>query len=180
MSFINDAKPQFEKALDHLVHDIGSLRTGRANPSLVEDVSVEAYGTFQALKTLAAISTPDSRTIAIDPWDGSVTKNIESALQKSDIGIMPAVDGKTIRLSMPMMTDENRQRMVKILKEKLEEARVAVRRVREDAKKKIEKEDGVSKDDIRADVADLEVVVKEYMAKIDLIGDKKEKEVTTI
>lgn len=180
MSFITDAKPQFEKALDHLVHDIGVLRTGRANPSLVEDVQVEAYGTMQALKTLAAISTPDSRTIAIDPWDGSVTKNIESAIQKSDIGIMPVVDGKTIRVTMPMMTDENRQRMVKVLKEKLEDARVAVRRVREEVKKKIEKEEGVSKDDIRADVAELELVVKDYMAKVDVIGDKKEKEVTTI
>lgn len=180
MSFISDAKPQFEKALDHLVHDIGVLRTGRANPSLVEDVQVEAYGTMQALKTLAAISTPDSRTIAIDPWDGSVTKNIESAIQKSDIGIMPIVDGKTIRVTMPMMTDENRQRMVKVLKEKLEDARVAVRRVREEVKKKIEKEEGVSKDDIRADVAELELVVKDYMAKVEVIGDKKEKEVTTI
>jgi len=180
MSFINDAKPQFEKALDHLVHDIGVLRTGRANPSLVEDVQVEAYGTMQALKTLAAISTPDSRTIAIDPWDGSVTKNIESAIQKSDIGIMPILDGKTIRVTMPMMTDENRQRMVKVLKEKLEDARVAVRRVREEVKKKIEKEEGVSKDDVRADVAELELVVKDYMAKVEVIGDKKEKEVTTI
>lgn len=180
MSFISDAKPQFEKALDHLVHDIGVLRTGRANPSLVEDVQVEAYGTVQALKTLAAISTPDSRTIAIDPWDGSVTKNIESAIQKSDIGIMPVVDGKTIRVTMPMMTDENRQRMVKVLKEKLEDARVAVRRVREEVKKKIEKEEGVSKDDVRADVAELETVVKDYMAKVEVIGDKKEKEVTTI
>ncbi len=180
MSFISDAKPQFEKALDHLVHDIGVLRTGRANPSLVEDVQVEAYGTVQALKTLAAISTPDSRTIAIDPWDGSVTKNIESAIQKSDIGIMPVVDGKTIRVTMPMMTDENRQRMVKVLKEKLEDARVAVRRVREEVKKKIEKEEGVSKDDVRADVAELELVVKDYMAKVEMIGDKKEKEVTTI
>ena len=180
MSFISDAKPQFEKALDHLVHDIGVLRTGRANPSLVEDVQVEAYGTVQALKTLAAISTPDSRTIAIDPWDGSVTKNIESAIQKSDIGIMPVVDGKTIRVTMPMMTDENRQRMVKVLKEKLEDARVAVRRVREEVKKKIEKEEGVSKDDVRADVAELETVVKDYMAKVEVIGDKKEKQVTTI
>ncbi len=180
MSFISDAKPQFEKALDHLVHDIGVLRTGRANPSLVEDVQVEAYGTMQALKTLAAISTPDSRTIAIDPWDGSVTKNIESAIQKSDIGIMPIVDGKTIRVTMPMMTDENRQRMVKVLKEKLEDARVAVRRVREEVKKKIEKEEGVSKDDVRADVAELELVVKDYMAKVEVIGDKKEKEVTTL
>ncbi len=180
MSYIDDAKPQFEKALDHLAHDIGSIRTGRANPSLVEDVSVEAYGTMQALKTLAAISTPDSRSIAIDPWDGSVTKNIESALQKSDIGIMPSVDGKTIRLTMPMMTDETRQKMVKLLKEKLEEARVAVRRVREEAKKKIEKEEGVSKDDIRSDVEALEKVVKEYMVKVDMMGEKKEKEVTTI
>lgn len=175
-----DTKSLFEKAIDHLAHDVSTLRTGRANPALVEDVQVEAYGAVQALKTMAAISTPDSRTIAIDPWDGSVAKAIETALAKSDIGIMPIADGKTIRLTMPMMTDETRQRMVKVLKEKLEEARVAVRRVREEAKKKIEKEEGVGKDDIRRELEALEKTVKDYMAKIEAMGDKKEKEITTI
>lgn len=180
MFMIDDIRAQFEKPLDHLATGLTALRTGRANPGLVDSVQVEAYGTLQPLKTMAAISTPDSRTIAIDPWDGSVVKAIETALQKSDIGIMPIVDGKTIRLTMPMMTDETRQKMMKVLKEKLEEARVGIRRVREEAKKKIEKTEGVSKDDIHRDVEALEKVVKEYMAKIDAMGDKKETEITTI
>lgn len=180
MSMIDEAKPNFEKAIDHLAENLMAIRTGRANPGMVENVQVEAYGAMQPIKAMAAISTPDSRTIAIDPWDASVTKAIEIALQKADLGMNPTVDGKTIRMVIPMMTDETRQRMVKMLKEKLEDARVAVRRVREDAKKKIEKEEGVGKDDIRRNVEALEKVVKDYMAKIDAMGDKKENEITTI
>ncbi|MDO8624491.1 MAG: ribosome-recycling factor, partial [Candidatus Diapherotrites archaeon] len=125
-------------------------------------------------------STPDSRTIRIDPWDASVTQAIEHAISVSDIGMSPAVDGKTIRLNIPMMTDETRQKMVKVMNEKLEEARVAVRKVREEVKKKIEKEEGVGKDDIRRNLDALEKTVKDQMATIDDIGKKKEVEITTI
>ncbi|MBI1907981.1 ribosome recycling factor [Candidatus Uhrbacteria bacterium] len=180
MHIIDEAKPNFAKAIDHLAENLMAIRTGRANPGMVENVEVEAYGTMQPLKALAAISTPDARTISIDPWDAGVTKAIETSLQKADLGMNPTVDGKTIRMVMPMMTDETRQRMVKMLKEKLEEARVAVRRVREEVKKKVEKEEGVGKDDIRRNVESLEKVVKEYMAQIDAMGEKKEKEITTI
>ena len=180
MPHIDEAKPQFVRALDHLAHELSSLRTGRANPSIVEDIPVEAYGVTQPLKALAAISTPDARTIRIDPWDASVTQAMESAIQKSDIGMNPAVDGKSIRLNIPMMTDETRQKMVKVMNEKLEDARIAVRKVREEVKKKIEKDEGVGKDDIRRNLESLEKVVKEHMAKIDEIGDHKEKEITTI
>lgn len=180
MSFIDDAKPHFVRAIDHLAHELGGLRTGRANPSIVEDIPVEAYGVMQPVKALAAISTPDSRTIRIDPWDASVTQAIEHAISVSDIGMSPAVDGKTIRLNIPMMTDETRQKMVKIMNEKLEDARVAVRKVREEVKKKIEKEEGVGKDDIRRNLDALEKIVKEYMGTIEAIGGKKETEITTI
>ncbi len=180
MPHIDEAKPQFIRALDHLAHELSSLRTGRANPSIVEDIPVEAYGVTQPLKALAAISTPDARTIRIDPWDASVTQAMESAIQKSDIGMNPAVDGKSIRLNIPMMTDETRQKMVKVMNEKLEDARIAVRKVREEVKKKIEKDEGVGKDDIRRNLEQLEKVVKDHMAKIDEIGDHKEKEITTI
>lgn len=180
MSYLDDAKPQFSGAIDHLAHELGGLRTGRANPSLVEDIPVEAYSAIQPLKALAAISTPDARTIRIDPWDASVTQAIEHAIQKSDIGMSPAVDGKSIRLNIPMMTDETRQKMVKVMNEKLEDARIAVRKVREEVKKKIEKEEGVGKDDIRSNIEQLEKVVKEHMAKIEAMGEKKEVEITTI
>lgn len=180
MSHIDDAKPQFERVLDHLAEGLGTIRTGRANPSLVENIQVEAYGSMQPIKAMAAISTPDARTLRIDPWDGSVVQAIESALQKSDIGIQPTVDGKSIRLNMPMMTDETRQKMVKAMHERLEESRISIRKVREETRKKMQAEDGVSKDDLHRDLETLEKVIKDYMAKIDAMGAKKETELTTI
>lgn len=180
MSLLDEAKPQFERALDHLASDVGSIRTGRANPGILDGVEVEAYGVMQPVKALAAISTPDARTLKIDPWDASVVQAIETAIQKSDIGIQPTVDGKSIRLMMPMMTDETRQKMVKALKEKLEEGRVAMRKVREETRKKIAAESGIGEDEVRRQQEALEKVVKEYMAKIDAMGEKKEKELTTI
>lgn len=180
MSFLAEAKPQFEKAIEHLRQELSALRTGRAHPALVEGIQVEMYGMLQPIKALAAISVPDAKTLQIDPWDGSAVQAIESAIMKSDIGINPNVDGKTIRLVMPMMTDENRQRMVKLMKEKLEEARIAVRKVREDVKKKIEKQEGVSKDVQKSDLEDLEKTVKELNAEIDTIGKEKEEQIMTI
>ena len=180
MSYLQEAKPQFEKALEHLGRELSGIRTGRANPALVEDLAVEAYGATQPLKQLASIATPDAKTIQIEPWDASVVKSIESAIMKSSIGINPNVDGKIIRLVMPMMTNEDRDRLVKILKEKLEEARIAVRQVREDVKKKIEKQEGIGEDDKRGQLKALDEEVKNYGDKITEIGKKKETEVTSI
>lgn len=180
MTIIDEYKPHFAKALDHLSKELGTIRTGRATPALVESVLVEAYGTLQPLKSVASMSTPDSRTLLIEPWDGSVTKAIETALQKSDLGIMPTVDGKSIRMVMPMMTEENRLRMVKVMKEKLEDARVSMRKVREEARKAVEKMTGIGEDEIRRLQENIEKLVKEHSAKIDEMGERKEKEITTI
>jgi ribosome recycling factor len=180
MSILTDHKPDFENVLEHLQREMGTLRTGRATPALVEDLAVEAYGTTQPVKALGSMSTPDARTLVIEPWDTSVVKAIESAIVASGIGISPVVDGKIIRLIMPMMTEENRQRMVKVLNEKLEDARVQIRKIREEAKKKIEKQTGVGQDDIRRDLEQLDKTVKDYVAKIDEAGEKKEKEIMTV
>lgn len=180
MALLDDYKPHFAKVIEHLQKELATVRTGRATPALVEDVMVEAYGAMQPVKALASLSTPDARTVLIEPWDASVVKAIDTAIQKSDIGINPTVDGKTIRLVMPMMTEENRQRMVKVMKEKLEDARVSLRKVREEARKAIEKLDGVGEDDVRRLQAELEKMVKDFTAKIDEMGEKKEKEITTI
>lgn len=180
MSILTDHKPDFENVLEHLQREMGTLRTGRASPALVEDLAVEAYGTTQPVKALGSMSTPDAKTLVIEPWDTSVVKAIESAIIASGIGISPVVDGKIIRLIMPMMTEENRQRMVKVLHEKLEDARVQIRKIREEAKKKIEKQTGVGQDDIRRDLEQLDKTVKEYVAKIDESGEKKEKEIMTV
>jgi len=179
MSIVDEAKPQFKKALEHLSGELSMLRTGRATPALLEFITVEVYGAQQPVKTVASISASDARTLVIEPWDASVTKDIESAIMKSDLGITPNVDGKIIRLIMPSMTDETRQRMVKVMKEKLEEARIAVRKVREEVKKKIEKGDG-SEDEKRDLQKELDELVKEQNASVDEMGKKKEEEITTV
>ena len=103
---VHDFSEQARKAIEHLQHELQAIRTGRANPSLVEDLLVEAYGTMTPLQQLAAIAAPEPRLIVIQPWDPSITKDIEKALTKSQLGITPVVDGKTIRLPFPSMTEE--------------------------------------------------------------------------
>ncbi len=179
MSIIDDTKPQFAKVLEHLVNELGAIRTGRASAAILEPVQVEAYGALQPIKALATITTPDAKTILIEPWDSSVVKLIESAIAKSDVGINPVVDGKSLRLNMPMMTEETRLKMVKLAKEKLEDARVQIRRVREETRKAMGKLEG-GEDEKRRLEELLEKTVKEYTAKVEEMGDKKEKEITTI
>lgn len=180
MNHVNEAKPLFAATVEHLQTELGGIRTGRATPALVENIQVEAYGAFQPVKAVASISTQDAKTLLIQPWDQSMTKPIENAIAKSDIGIMPTVDGKSIRLSMPMMTDETRQRLVKVMKEKMEEARIACRQIRDEAKKKIEKEESVGEDDKHRELENLDKLTKETNGRIDEIGGKKEQEITTI
>ncbi len=179
MSIIDETKPQFVKVIEHLVNELGAIRTGRASAAILEPVQVEAYGALQPIKALATITTPDAKTILIEPWDASVVKLIEAAITKSDVGINPVVDGKSLRLNMPMMTEETRLKMVKLAKEKLEDARVSLRRVREETRKAIGKLEGGEDEQRRVEEL-LEKTVKEYTAKIEEMGEKKEKEITTI
>jgi ribosome recycling factor len=141
---------------------------------------VESYGSLQPIKALASISIADARTLQIQPWDQSMVKPIEVAIQKSDIGIMPTVDGKTLRLSMPMMTDETRQRLVKVMKEKLEDARISIRQIRDEIKKKIEKDESMGQDENHRLLEALDKATKEMNVKIDELGEKKEAEITTL
>lgn len=180
MSILNSAKPNFEKVIEHLQSELAMVRTGRANPGLVDGLQVEVYGVMQSLKSVASISTPDSRTIQIEPWDAGAVKAIESAIMKSDIGMAPNVDGKIIRLAVPMMTEEMRKEIVKKMKAKLEDSKVAIRQVREEFKKKIEAQEGISKDDIHSELEDLEEMVKEFVGKVVELGDRKEKEVMSV
>ncbi len=170
-------KKLFTQVIEHLANDLASVRTGRATPALLDQVVVEAYGTTQPVKALGSISTPDSRTLLIEPWDTSVVKAIETALLQSDIGINPVVDGRSLRLVMPMMTEENRKKLVKIAGEKSEEARVATRRVREDIRKEIGKQTGVSEDLVRKEQEDLDKLTKEFISAIDDAFEKKEEEI---
>lgn len=183
MSLVENNKIEFNKALEYLKHDISSLRTGRATPAIVEDIVVEAYGGKQPLKAVASILVQDAKTLVIDCWDKSLMTAIDSALRASSLGINPVNDGKLIRLPLPELTQERRQDLIKVLHQKLEGARIAVRKIREDVKTQVdnqEKNGDISEDEKYAEQDKLDKFVKDFNDKIRAVGEEKETEINTI
>ncbi len=169
-------KVNFEAILTFYKNDIASVRTGRATPALVEDVVVEAYGGQRmTIKELASISVPESRTVVIQPWDKGVLEAISSAIQKSSVGLAPIADGDLIRLNIPSLTEERRKEFIKLLKQKTEEAKVKIRRLREDLHHQL-KSSEISKDEIFRSEVDLQKIVDEYNKKLEELEKKKEVE----
>ncbi len=180
---INDFKSDFDGAITFFKEDISGLRTGRASAAIVEDISVEAYGTYQPLKSLASINIPDAKTVSIEAWDKSILSNIEKAIRDSGLGINPVNTGSQIKIFLPELSSERRGELVKVLHQKEEAARIAVRKVREDVKEMIvSAEDGgeITEDDKYKLEEELDKMVKEYNEKIKEIAEKKEGEINTI
>jgi ribosome recycling factor len=178
--FIDKVKPEFEKAFAFLEGEIAKIRTSRATPALVEDVEVNAFGSKFALKQLAAISCPQSNQIVIQPWDQSYIEPIEKAILQSGLGMSSAVDKNLIRLSLPLLTAEYREKLVKVLNEKAEEARQTMRHWRDDAWSKIQvaqREKKLTEDDKFHGKEDLQKLIDEYAKKIKDLIDKKSTEV---
>jgi len=176
-------KEKFDKAIEHLKSDITSLRTGRATPALVEDIVVEAYGTKQPVKSLASISVQDAKTLVVEPWDKSILQQIDVAISRSQLGINPVNDGKLIRLPLPDLTQERRMELIKVLSQKLEQARIAVRKIREEMRDDIDKAEKIkeiSEDEKFKLQEELDKKVKDYNEEIKTIGEDKEKEINTI
>jgi ribosome recycling factor len=183
MNIVELHNEEFGEAINFLKRDITSLRTGRATPALVEDISIEAYGVHQPLKTVASISVLDAKTLAIEPWDKSVTMAVEQGIRKSDLGINPVNDGKMIRIPLPDLSTERRQELIKVLHQKLEQAKISVRKIREDIKQEVEKAEkdkSISEDEKFKQVDVLDKLVKETNDKIKQVGEEKEKEINTI
>jgi len=180
---IDEHKTEFQSVVDHFQKDLSSLRTGRASAALVEGIRVESYGQMMDLKSMANISTPDAKTVQIEPWDKSVVKDIEKAIVESSLGMAPNVAGTVIRLVMPPMTEENRKNMAKVLHQKEEQAKISVRNVREKIKTAIqndEKEKVISQDDKKRQLEQLDKVVAEWNGKIEAITADKEQEILTV
>lgn len=180
---IADFKPEFQKAIERLHHELSSLRTGRAHPALLDAVKVEAYDTLMDLKGVASISVPDAHTLQVEPWDKSLLKAVEKGIVAANLGLNPTVDSATVRISMPKLTEENRKELVKVMGKKLEEARVAVRAVRERARNAVidaEKAKEVSEDERYRMQEELEKATKAVIDEIGTIGEEKEKEIMTI
>ena len=177
---INKIKPELEKVITFLEKEMAKIRTGRANPSLVEDIVVECFGQKFPLKQLAAISSPEPKQIVIQPWDKSYIESIEKALSQSSLGTSPVVDKDLIRVSLPPLTEEYRKNLSRILSEKQEETRKTVRRWREEAWDEIQerfKEGEIREDDKFRAKDNLQELVDEYNKKIEEIGERKKKEV---
>ncbi|KAK6164669.1 hypothetical protein DH2020_001533 [Rehmannia glutinosa] len=170
-----------EKTIDNVRSGFNSIRTGRANPAILDKIEVEYYGTPVILKSIAQISTPDSSSLLVQPYDKSSLKSIEKAIVASDLGLTPNNDGEVIRLTLPQLTSERRKELSKIVAKQAEEGKVAIRNIRRDAIKsyeKLEKEKKLSEDNVKDLSADLQKVTDEYMKKIDSIYKQKEKKVT--
>ena len=183
MDFITLAKTDFTAALEHLRTDISSLRTGRATPSMIEDTMIEAYGTHQPLKTLATIRIGDAKTLLIEPWDKSVSLAIEVGIRNSGMGFGPVNDGTCIRLPLPELTADRRAELVKVLHQKMEEAKITFRKIREAVRAKIEqaeKSKTISEDEKFLANEALDKVVKEYNDEVKVMGEQKEQDIVTI
>jgi ribosome recycling factor len=180
---ITSADQRMGRAVDAMERDFQGIRTGRASTALVERLHVDYYGTQTPLNQLAGISVPESHQIVIQPWDRSVLGAIEKAIQKSDLGLVPNVDGTVVRLNIPPLTEERRRDLVKSVHKRMEEARVEVRNLRRDAAddlKKEERDGSVGADEAHRQLDQLQKTTDRWIGEVDRLGEAKEQEVMEV
>ncbi|MFV9509825.1 ribosome recycling factor [Tepidibacillus sp. LV47] len=178
-----NSEEKMSKTIATLKKDLASVRAGRANPALLDKVLVEYYGAPTPIHQLANISTPDPRSLVIQPWDKSVLGEIEKAILKSDLGLTPTNDGVVIRITIPQLTEERRKELVKIVKKMGEESKVAIRNIRRDGNdelKKLEKNGDISEDELRRTQDEIQKLTDKYIAEVDSIIANKEKEIMEV
>ncbi len=170
-------------AVEALKKEFGAVRTGRATLALLDGIALDYYGTATPLQQLASLSIPESRQIAIQPWEQRLIPEIEKAILKSDLGLTPMNDGKTIRINIPVLTEERRKQLVKVVRKRAEEAKVAVRNIRRDSNeelKKLEKDKHLSEDDVKKEQEEIQKLTDSFIKKIDEILEHKEKEIMEV
>ncbi len=178
-----EIEQKMSKAINALNEQLHTLRAGRANPAVLDKIRVEYYGTMSKINEVAAVSVPEPRLLVIQPWDASLIKEIEKAIQTSDIGINPANDGKVIRLLFPQPSEERRKELVKDCKKFGEDSKVAIRNIRRDyidKYKKMEKNHEITEDDLKGTEEDIQKMTDKYIKEIDSIVSNKEKEIMAV
>lgn len=179
----NECQAKMGYSLDHLGTELAKLRTGRASTAILEGIKMDYYGTPTPLSQVATLGTPDGVTLTVQPWDASILKDIEKALQTSDLGITPNNDGNMLRLQIPPLTQERRQQLVKVVKKYAEECRVAIRNVRRDFNDKIkarEKSREISEDDGRKYIEKMQKTTDRQITEVDKKAREKEKDVMDV
>ena len=182
-TIIGSHKPEFEKAIEHYLHELSSVRTGRANPALLNTVTVESYGTKMSLEQVASVSVSDAKTLVISPWDKGQLQAIEKGIQLANLGFNPSNDGIVIRIILPALSEERRKEMVKTVGQIAEKGKIAIRNVRETIIKAMKKEEAdgkISKDDLTHGQKKLQDSVDKYNEEIKQHAESKEKEVMTV
>jgi len=175
-----EAEEKMIKTEEVVQHEFSGVRTGKASPGLVENIMVEVYGSHMRLRELAGITTPEARMLVIQPWDATTLHPIEKAIQKANLGLNPAIQGKIIRIALPELSEERRHEFVKIVRKMSEEGRVAIRHVRRDALEHVKKEaknGGISEEDVEHAEKEVQKLTDQYIAKIDAHLQHKEKEI---
>jgi len=178
-----DAEDRMRKAIDVLKADFNSIRAGRANPALLDRLSIDYYGTPTPVKQLATISAPEPRLLIVQPWDKSILPEVEKAILRSDLGLTPSNDGAVIRLAIPQLTEERRAELVKVVRKKAEEARVAIRNVRRDVNeliKKMQKNGEISEDDERRAQEEIQKITDKFIKVVDEQLGHKEAEIMEV
>ena len=177
------AKTKMGKTVNALVTEYGAIRAGRANPQILDKLSVDYYGTPTPINQLGSISVAEARVLVVQPWDKSVLKAIEKAILTSDIGITPANDGKMLRLVFPQPTEERRKELCKQVQKQCEDAKVAIRNIRRDANelcKKLKKDGEMTEDEQKASEKSVQDITDKFIKIADSVADKKSKEIMTI
>lgn len=181
--FLLEAEDKMSKTEQVVIHEFAGVRTGKASPALVENILVEVYGAQMRIRELAGITTPEPRTLAIQPWDMNSLHAIEKAIQKSNLGLTPSIHGKAIRIFFPELSQERREEFVKVVRKMAEDGRVAIRHVRRDAMEQLKKhghDSGVTEDEVKHAEKELQKLTDEYIGKLDQHLVSKEKEIMTV
>ncbi|MFZ2198623.1 MAG: ribosome recycling factor [Thermodesulfovibrionales bacterium] len=174
---------RMQGAIDALKKEFAGIRTGRASMALLDGIVIDYYGTPTPVQQLASLTIPESRQIAIQPWEQKLIPEIEKAIMKSDLGLTPMNDGKTIRINIPILTEERRKQLVKLVKKRAEDSKIAVRNIRRDSNeelKKLEKDEHISEDEVKKEHDEIQKITDSFIKKIDELAEHKEKEIMEV
>ncbi len=179
---LDETRNAMKKAIEHFEYELSKIRAGRASAGMLDGIEVDAYGTKSPLIQVGNVSTPDARTISIQPWDPSLLQPIEKAILAANIGLTPQNDGKIIRLNIPPMTEERRKELVKQSKHEAENCRISLRTLRRDSMEKVKKmqKDGLTEDNAKSAEESIQGIINEFTAKVDKHIEVKEKEIMTV
>ncbi len=182
-TILHDAEERMKKSIEHFKHEMSTIRTGRATPSLLDMVKVDYYGTKTPLNQIGSVSAPEPRMLLVQPWDKNALAPIEKAIMEADLGLNPSNDGNVVRIPIPELSGERRRDLVKLVKKMAEDSRVSVRNIRRDVNddiKKLEKNHEISEDQMKDALDDVQELTNKYIKEVDTLLDEKEKEILEV